>query len=45
MCAINISVATYQVSLCYLYSGMRKKYGALPTYFDSAGTVQRTVSL
>jgi hypothetical protein len=25
MCAINISVATYQFSHCYLYSGMRKE--------------------
>jgi hypothetical protein len=25
MCSINISVATYQFSHCYLYSGMRKK--------------------
>jgi hypothetical protein len=25
MCAINISVATFQFSHCYLYSGMRKK--------------------
>jgi hypothetical protein len=36
MCAINISVATSRFSLCYLYSGMRKKCGALlseqPTY-------------
>jgi hypothetical protein len=29
MCAINIDVATSQFSHCYLYSGMRKKCGAL----------------
>ena len=29
MCAINISVGTSQFSHCYLYSGMKKKCGAL----------------
>ena len=37
VCALNISVATSQFSHCYLYSRIKKKYGALlsekPSYF------------